>query len=627
MHVSLYRKYRPQSFAEVVGQAHVTQTLKRAITEKRVAHAFLFSGPRGTGKTSSARILAKALNCEKGGEEPCNECSSCLQVTEGASLDVVEIDAASNGSVDDARDLREKVAYAPVGGRWKVYIVDECHMLSPAANNALLKVLEEPPAHVVFVFATTEPQKVLHTLVDRCQRYDFRAVGASDIAERVQQVCDAEGIWIEQEALGMVGARAAGSVRDGLSLLDQLRSFAGEKISGEAVAELLGQLPEDLMFEALDLVAERDAPAMFAYADRLIRSGSDVRLFTHALVAHLRSVFLVIHTPAAQEILDISDERIGRLQAQANRFTSEEILRLLDLANETQLQLRQGIEGRLAVEIALARMARPDLHATPSTLLSRIEALERNSGVVQSEFAAPAAPPAMVAPGAKAPTAAPLPAATPAAGPPHPTDSNSRGEPAEPSRVAQAAPSTAQRQPPAPATAKEIVEAHEPDQQGPVDIEKVQRAWPIILDKVKRRKISFQALLLAAHPVAYRENELILEFGPRSRFHKDRVSQASTQEPLVEAFIEVFGQRPRIRCVSGEERPDQFGAGIGNQPAAPESPPDSLGLAPSGPAGGAEAGPQAAETSEGSDEGSDQATAAIEMIREAFAGAEVVDDK
>ncbi|MEX2587722.1 MAG: DNA polymerase III subunit gamma/tau, partial [Actinomycetota bacterium] len=363
VHLSLYRKYRPQSFAEVVGQEHVTGTLQRAITQKRLAHALLFSGPRGTGKTSTARILAKALNCERAEAEPCGRCSSCEQITTGVSLDVVEIDAASHGSVDDARDLREKVAYSTAGGRWKVYIVDECHMLSPAANNALLKVLEEPPDHVIFVFATTEPYKVLQTVLDRCQRYEFRAVGAADAARRLEQVCEMEGITADEQTRYGIASRAGGSVRDALSLLDQLRSFAGDEPEVGDLTQLLGRMPDDLLFEAVDLVSERDIGAVFVFAERLVRSGVDLREFARGLTDHLRSLFLVLNVKAAREILDVTDNQLTRLQEQANHFQNAELLRLLDLTNEIQLQLRQAVPGRLALEIALARMARPDLHA------------------------------------------------------------------------------------------------------------------------------------------------------------------------------------------------------------------------------------------------------------------------
>src|SRR5256714_1661975 len=379
---SLYRRYRPQTFGDVVGQGHVTTTLQNALTEDRVAHACLFSGPRGTAKTSTARILAKALNCERAPtRDPCNECASCRDITEGSSLDVIEIDAATHGSVDDARDLRDKVAYASAGGRWKVYILDECHMLTAAANNALLKVLEEPPSHVIFVFATTEPSKVLQTVQDRCQRYEFRALEPDAVAQRILHVCAAEGVTIEEAAVSLLAARASGSMRDVLGLLEQAIMYSGSTVEAENIARLFGSVSDEVLFEAIDLISERDVGACFAFTDRLIRSGQEPREFLRALVDQLRSLFLIQHTAAPQEILDVADDRLNRLRGQANRFGPGELLRILDLAGEAHIQLRQAVDNRLALEIAFARMARPDLHASPASLLARIERLERMAGV------------------------------------------------------------------------------------------------------------------------------------------------------------------------------------------------------------------------------------------------------
>jgi DNA polymerase-3 subunit gamma/tau len=583
-HLSLYRKYRPQKFAEVVGQRHVTRTLQTAVRQGRVAHALLFSGPRGTGKTSSARILAKGLNCEQPIDgEPCGQCPSCRQIATGTSLDVVEIDAASHGSVDDARELRERVAYSPVAGRWRVYIVDECHMLSAAANNALLKVLEEPPEHVIFVFATTEPHKVLQTLLDRCQRYEFRAVGAPDIAAKLTEVCELEGISAEEDAINLLATRAGGSVRDALSLLEQLRSFAGDTLEAAHLAQLLGGTPEDVLFEAVDLISERDIGAVFVFADRLVRSGVDIREFARGLTQHLRSLFLVLHAPAAQEILEITDDQLARLQSQANRFESAEILRLIDLTNETQLQLRQAVEGRLALEVGLARMTRPEMHAIPASLLSRIESLESKVGVQVDSLALvgeeqrsrlePVSPPA--------PTAAPA-------------ISKAGSEPALPVvREHETAPSQGRTDTGVTGT-------------GALDLERIKRAWPIVLDKVKRRKISFQAVLLAARPVGWEDGELVLEFGPRSRFHRDKVADPTQHGPFLDAFAEVLGVRPRLRCVIGE----QPGEASAHSYAAEGS--------------GGERAPDAADEDGPGDK--DQPEDAIELIRRAFKGTVVVEE-
>ena len=608
-HLSLYRKYRPQKFADVVGQRHVTRTLQTAFRQGRVAHALLFSGPRGTGKTSSARILAKVLNCERPvDDEPCDECDSCRQISSGTSLDVVEIDAASHGSVDDARELRERVAYSPVSGRWKVYIVDECHMLSAAANNALLKVLEEPPEHVIFVFATTEPHKVLQTLLDRCQRYEFRAVGAADIAIRLAEVCEREGISAEEDAITLLSTRAGGSVRGALSLLEQLRSFAGDTLEAAHLAQLLGGTPEDVLFEAVDLISERDIGAVFVFADRLVRSGVDIREFARGLTQHLRSLFLVLHAPAAQEILEITDDQLARLQSQANRFESAEILRLIDLTNETQLQLRQAVEGRLALEVGLARMTRPEMHAIPASLLSRIERLERRLGSQEepvSTVAEESRPRLQVARSEASPTTAPAMSQT---------RSDTTGT--VPASVSSPTEETHAPSPRAPSKDKDWSEEQvaaaqvEPgagaEMPGELDLERIKRAWPIVLEKVKRRKISFQAVLLAAEPAGWEGDELVLEFGPRSRFHRDKVADSTQHGPFLDAFAEVLGVRPRVRCVIREQPADTPAYPYGAEAGGMQTPPDEGGQA--------------------EEQGKDQPEDAIELIRRAFKGTVVVEE-
>jgi len=414
-YVALYRKYRSQTFAEVVGQDHVTTTLARAVDEGRWHHAYLFTGPRGTGKTSTARILAKSLNCLAGPTSaPDNTCPHCVAITEGSSIDVIEIDAASHGGVDDVRDLRERVAFAPASARTKVYIVDECHMLSTAGWNAFLKTVEEPPGHVVFVFATTEPHKVLPTILSRTQRFDFRRIAGDVLAAHVQDLGRREGFTFEPGAVDLIVRAGDGSARDTLSVLDQVAAYEGTAITLRGCAEVLGTVPDELLMEAADGIAAGDVAGLCVLVQRLADQGVDLRQFARDAVEHLRALLLLAAAPDAG-LVDTTPERLERLTAQAGRLGRVELLRAVDLLAEAQVQMRRG-NTRLPLEVALVKAALPEASGDPAALAARMDRLERRTGLHPdiAPHPAPTAPPAAPTPTAPAPTAQPSAARAPA---------------------------------------------------------------------------------------------------------------------------------------------------------------------------------------------------------------------
>ena len=429
---SLYRKYRPQGPNEVLGQEHVIRGLMGAVREGRLAHAFLFCGPRGTGKTSTARILAKMVNCEHGPTpEPCGVCDQCVSIREGQHLDVVEIDAASHGGVDDARDLREKAPTAPVQGREKVYIIDEAQRLSREAFDALLKVFEEPPVGVRFILATTEPHKMPATIIGRTQRFDFRRLPAENLTELLQRVAKEEDMTLTEDAAQSIARQAEGSARDALSLLDQASVLGEGRIDDAVIALLIGSGRTDVQYALGDAVAVGDAKGVFELVNGLVQQGQDIRHLTTEVLSHFRNLLLVRTAPGQHDLLDVSDEEAERLAVQAGKYSAPELARIIALLLAAQTDMRWTTSPRLSLELALVRATIPEADEQPAGLVSRLERLERIAGVsAPTEPAAAAPPSAPMLPEAPAPEPAPRPRTrstakkpTPAAAAPEPSAS------------------------------------------------------------------------------------------------------------------------------------------------------------------------------------------------------------
>ena len=515
-YVSLYRKYRPQTFAEIVGQQHVTTTLANAVSTNRFHHAYLFTGTRGTGKTSTARILAKALSCESGPTAtPCNACAHCEAITAGTSIDVIEIDAASHGGVDDIRDLRDRVPLAPASARVKVYIVDECHMLSTAGWNAFLKTVEEPPGHVVFVFATTEPHKVLPTILSRTQRFDFKRLAAADLAAHVEAIGAREGLTFEPGVVDLVVRAGDGSVRDTLSVLDQVIAFTGPKVTLAGVGEVLGAVADQVLADLADRVAAGDVAGLLVAVGRLADAGQDLRQLARDTVEHLRSLLLLQAAPDAR-LVETTPERLARLTDQAGRIGRVELIRAIELLADAQAQMRRG-NTRLPLEIALVKAAMPETCGDMAALGARLDRLERRE---------PVAP------------AAPLPPHAQEAAGPAPTQPRQPPPPGGANRLPQ--PAREGAQPP---------EAAQPAQPR-LDVDRVRDSWPAVLDAAKRRSRKLGAMLTAGQPVALDGDRLTVHF-PYA-FHAESCSTDQARADLRAIFADLLGRPLTVHAIASD---------------------------------------------------------------------------
>jgi DNA polymerase-3 subunit gamma/tau len=564
-YLSLYRKYRPSTFEEILGQEHVSNTLSNAIREDRVAHAYLFTGPRGTGKTSTARILAKALNCENGGPTPtpCGKCNSCVSIEEGSSMDVIEMDAASHSKVDETRDILAGVPLATAGGRTKVYVIDEVHMLSTGSFNALLKTLEEPPAHVVFILATTEAHKVLATIVSRTQRFDFRRLPADVLESHLGNVAKKEKIEVEQEALELLARHAEGSARDALSALDQLASFGG-KVSAADAEGLLGRRSEDMLVDLFDAIAASDVGRVFIAMQGFVSQGVDMRQLALDTLEHGRSLLLLKAAPEADGLLNVTAEERPGLALQADSFSAAGLLRTIDLVGKAIIEMRNAPNHRLLLEVALIRSAAPETDPSANGLLGRIERLERRLGIEGGP--APVSSPG-TAVGSEGPVRSDSP--RPASGepaelarrtpstPPTPKKRTKaeavapRGETAEgtggdasaqASSAAEAKPERGLSERRAASPTGTGAEPRPRTGAGEVGLNHIRDAWPVIQGEVNKMSRRVGALLNPSRPLSFDNGALTVEV--QSEFHRDTMGQDKNRSMLVDGIHAALG----VRC-------------------------------------------------------------------------------
>jgi len=536
------RKFRPQQFDEVVGQESITTTLKNAIEQERIPQSFLFSGPRGTGKTSVARILAKALNCEKPPLEKCGgKCESCKDITEGRSLDVLEIDGASNRGIDEIRTLRETVKFKPTRGKYKIYIIDEVHMLTTEAFNALLKTLEEPPSHVKFVFATTEPHRVPLTILSRCQRFNFRRISAVEIAAKLEEIAKKEKIKFEKKALYLIARASDGGLRDAESLLDQMASFCAEGIQEKDVLGFLGLASESFYIDLLKAVRAKDASSIFSQIKEFYDAGGDLVQLARGVLDMFRYLLLFQCADDAEKWADLSKESADALRERKNDFSRAELLLALALLQNLQVQLRRNIATpRLLVETAFLKL----LHLDGLKQVSDVPQPAGGSGVRPQD---PVRLPSSPAGGWPAPKVPPAPVRTeaPRAAASMPVPNTAAPQPIDKAAV----------------------------QSGPLDFTQVSTAWPRIIEYVKSQRMSVGVFLSEAEPVDAGASGVVLGLPAEFQFHKDTLEKDAHKRLVEDAFEAVLGVKTRIHFViteiQREENTTRASAAEPHTPAAP----------------------------------------------------------
>jgi len=536
MSLALYRKYRPSVFADVIGQEHVTVPLSNALESGKTHHAYLFSGPRGCGKTSSARIMARSLNCEKGPTpNPCGECQSCKDLVANGpgSLDVIEIDAATHGLVDDARDLRDKAFFAPVQSKYKIYIIDEAHQLGTGAANALLKVVEEPPAHVIFIFATTEPEKLISTIRSRTHHYPFRLVPPGTLASHLEKVCASEGVKVAKGVIPLVVRASGGSVRDALSVLGQLLAGAGKDgVSYEIAVQLLGFTDGALLDDAMGAIAARDGATLFQTIDRVIESGHDPRRFTQDLLERLRDLMIVdaLQATNATSILrELPDDQLERMRVQAKNIGQASLSRAADIASEGLTQMRGATAPRLILELICGRILLPIGDNGEAGMLARIERLERVENIAPTPHA----------------TSVPV-AAAPVATAPAPAKKVETPKAADPADYVSPVTAEAIREKAPEQKIVDAVATSEPAAKiDSIDVSGLRRMWPEVIENVKkRRRLTWSLLSASAQILGVDEKNITI--GIVNAGARDSFLRSESDAILRDAFIEIVGLDRKI---------------------------------------------------------------------------------